>query len=72
MPYLLSFCVTAPKWPSRLNSNLVDTTPPTLLNGLSGNVVGMFVQYLFISTAPKQLHQLNSKFIIATPPQAFK
>ena len=78
MPYLLSFCVNAPKHQRCLNSNLVDTTPPIQLNGLSVNVVGLFLNpvvhysFIFSVTAPKRLHQLNSKFIIATPPQPFK
>ena len=41
--HLLSFCVNAPKRPHWLNSNFVDATPPKLLNGLSWNIVGMFL-----------------------------
>ena len=47
VPYLLSFCVTAHKRLRRLNSNLVDTIPPKLVNGLSWN----FVQLLLNSYA---------------------
>ena len=41
VPYLLSFCVTTPKRPRQLNSNLEDTTPSKPLNKLSWNFVGM-------------------------------
>jgi len=42
--YLLSVWVTAPKRSHRLNSNLLDTTPPKPLNRLSWNVMGMFLR----------------------------
>ena len=46
LPPLLSFCVTAPKRLCQLNSNLVETTLPKPLNGLSWYFVGMFLRIL--------------------------
>ena len=64
LPYLLSFCVTAPKRLRQLNSNLLITIPHKPLNRLSWNFVSMFliVPWLlsFCVTAPKHLRQLNS------------
>ena len=85
--YLISFCLTVPKQLHQLNSNLEDTTPSKLLNGLSWNFVGMifrifFVPYLLIFCVTAlirphrlscaiKLNWLNSKFVIATTSQPY-
>ena len=64
LPYLLSFCITAPKRLHQLNSNLLITIPHKPLNVFSWNFVSMFliVPWLlsFCVTAPKHLRRLNS------------
>ena len=58
MHYILSNCVTAPKRLRRLNSNLVDTTPPKPVNEFSWNFVGMFLRIPHFALSTYRAHSM--------------